>query len=254
LLTITHIDAFTDNYIWAIVQNKECIIVDPGDAKPVIQFLNKKKLKLKAILITHHHHDHTAGVKALMDKYHPEIYGPKMKEITKFTQELKEGDTVDFPEFNLKFDVIEIPGHTLDQIAYYCAPYLFSGDTLFSAGCGRIFEGTPEQMLNSLNRLKSLPDDTQIYCAHEYTLSNLNFATLIEPSNQAIKKHMKHCRQLRDKKEPTLPTLMKDEKLINPFLRCDRDSVKQRAEYYLNKALGTEEEVFTAIRKWKNHF
>lgn len=253
-----HIDpikAFTDNYIWAIVNemNKSLWLVDPGEAKPVIDYIAKHNLNLCGILITHHHHDHCGGVAELQAKYTVPVYGPKHSDILA-THVVVDKQKIFLPECDLSFEVLAIPGHTLEHIAYYCAEkyLLFCGDTLFSAGCGRVFEGTMSQMVDSLMTLASLPDDTLVYCAHEYTLKNLQFAKQVEPKNEDIACHLAFVSSLGT--NSSVPTTLALEKKINPFLRTDVATVIAAAEAEVGQPLATAVKVFSAIREWKNNF
>ncbi len=254
-MNIEPIKAFTDNYIWAIVNkaNKSLWIVDPGDAKPVIDYIAKHNLNLCGILITHHHEDHCGGVAELQAKYSVPVYGPKHSNILA-THVVTDKQTIVLPECNLSFEVRWIPGHTLEHIAYYCATeqLLFCGDTLFSAGCGRVFEGTMQQMVESLQILASLPDETRIYCAHEYTLKNLEFAKYLEPKNEAITRQVAFVQCLQGK--PSVPTTLALEKKINPFLRTDVGTVITAAQSQIGTSLSEGVQVFSAIREWKNRF
>jgi hydroxyacylglutathione hydrolase len=250
------IPAFKDNYIWAMVNEvtQSVLIVDPGDAQPVIDFIENKNLSLHTILITHHHADHRGGLNALNEKYSPIIYAPSHIEIENPSIIVDHLPTIELGLFG-SFQVIKIPGHTLEHVAYYQEnDFVFCGDTLFSAGCGRVFEGTYEQMYASLLQLKNLSDDTKIYCAHEYTLANLAFAQTIEPQNLDIQKAIEIVKDKRSENIPTLPSILALEKKTNPFLRCDIKSVIQSAEQHENKVLKTELEVFEVLRKWKNNF
>lgn len=253
MFQITPIPAFEDNYIWALCQpsDNRCLIVDPGKAENVIQYLSSHQLQLDTILITHHHADHTGGI-AILKQHYPgvRVFGPAAEQhkISGLTHTVDDGDTIDLPEFNLSFAVISVPGHTLGHIAYYSAPVLFCGDTLFSAGCGRLFEGTPEQMWCSLQKLTALADDTLIYCTHEYTIANIKFALNAEPTNAALVEYAAHCANLRKVNAPTLPSLLKTEKQINPFLRCDNRALQQR--WQQDSALA----LFTALRAAKDTF
>lgn len=245
--------AFNDNYIWAIVHKGKAIVVDPGDAKPVQHFLQQHQLRLAGILITHWHADHTGGIASLLQNY-PDIaiIGPKHEAIPA-NRLIEEEQEITLAGIN--FQTLEVPGHTLEHIAFYQKEngWLFCGDTLFAAGCGRIFEGTPEMMLSSLNKLAALPDDTQIYCAHEYTVSNLHFAQAVEPNNSAIQKRLQQCIALREKQHPTLPSTLAIERKTNPFLRADKKDVAQTA---LNEGAKSDNvlDVFTLLREWKNNF
>jgi hydroxyacylglutathione hydrolase len=215
------IPAFSDNYIWLFAQDGEAWVVDPGEAPPVLEALKSLELTLAGILVTHHHGDHTGGIKALRENFPVPVFGPENSPAAELINNpLSHGESIKIG--TCQFLVISIPGHTLDHIAYYSAAekILFCGDTLFSAGCGRVFEGTYEQMYQSLLKLAALPDDTRVCCAHEYTLSNLRFAIATEPSNRDIVKYKELCDDLREKELPTLPTSIGLEKRINPFLRC----------------------------------
>lgn len=247
------IPAFDDNYIWLIIKQQQAIIVDPGDAKPVIQALKQHQIKLSAILITHWHGDHTNGIKELLQTY-PEaaVIGPQHAKIPA-TQIVQDNQSLTVAGIN--FNVLAVPGHTLEHVAYYQAEqeWLFSGDTLFAAGCGRVFEGSNEQMLTSLQRLAALPESTKIFCAHEYTLSNLAFALAVEPHNPAIKQRIQTCQKLRDKNHPTLPSTLKEEFASNPFLRLSEADVIAAAQQQgaqNHQAVS----IFTALREWKNNY
>ncbi len=247
--------AFKDNYIWCIVNehSKECVVVDPGDAAPVIKFLQEKSFKLTAILLTHHHWDHTNGVKPLYDAYDVPVYAPQDTplEIPAIRFEKETSFTI---LKNLTFEVLFVPGHTLDHIAYYGDGKLFCGDTLFSAGCGRLFEGTAEMMYDSLMKLKTLPDDTEVYCAHEYTLANLKFALAVEPDNHAAKQQQQKVELLRSKQQVSLPSTIALEKQINPFLRSDCSNVIQTIQQRTHLEALTPVEVFKHTRLWKDQF
>jgi hydroxyacylglutathione hydrolase len=254
-MNIESIKAFTDNYIWAIVNetNKSLWVIDPGEAKPVIEYIKDHHLNLCGILITHHHHDHCGGVAELQSKYAIPVYGPKHSDIL-VTHVVTDKQTIFLPECDLSFEVLAIPGHTLEHIAYYYAEkhLLFCGDTLFSAGCGRVFEGTQQQMVDSLQILASLPDDTLVYCAHEYTLKNLQFAKQVEPQNEDIARQLTFVRSLEGR--PSVPTTLALEKKINPFLRTHVATVIAAAEAEVGKPLDEAVNVFSAIREWKNNF
>lgn len=253
-MNIEPIKAFTDNYIWVIINeaNKSLWVVDPGDAKPVIEYIKTHHLNLSGILITHHHYDHCGGVAKLRQKYAVPVYGPKHSDILA-THVVTDKQKIFLPECDLSFEVLAIPGHTLEHIAYYCAQrhLLFCGDTLFSAGCGRVFEGTAQQMVDSLMTLAHLPDDTLVYCAHEYTLKNLQFAKLVEPQNEDIAHQLAFVRNLAAK--PSLPTTLALEKKMNPFLRTHVATVITAAEAKVGKPLSEAVNVFAAIREWKNN-
>ncbi len=247
------IRAFKDNYIWTWIdkKNKQAFIVDPGDADPVIDELNKFEIDLITILLTHHHQDHSGGIKKLIQHWEKASVIASNKSSCQFvTQPVQDNDQVTCGSSMLH--VLEIPGHTLDHVAYYNSDILFCGDTLFSAGCGKVFEGTYEQMYHSLNKLFQLSDATHIYCGHEYTLANLEFAKIVESSNPVIEKKIHAVKEQRQKNIPTLPSTIAIEKQINPFLRCQIPSVIQSAENYARKKLKTPLEVFICLREWKN--
>lgn len=246
------IKAFNDNYIWLLTnpENQMAVCVDPGDAKPVLETLNKLNLQLSAILITHHHMDHVGGVNKLLQQHQIPVYGPANDGITQLTHPLKEGNVVQIPELDLRFDILDLPGHTKGHIAYYGHDMLFCGDTLFTGGCGRLFEGTPSQMYDSLQKLAKLPPSTWIYAAHEYTEINLQFASLVEPDNKDIQRRLLKTQQLREQKKPTLPAQLAIELRTNPFLRCSEPTVKQHAGQDAEDPI----KVFAAIRRWKDTF
>ena len=253
MLKITPIPAFEDNYIWALCQpdSPYCVVVDPGDAAPVLDYLKLHNKQLHSILITHHHRDHTGGIATLRQHYpEAEVIGPaaEQQRINGLTQQVADGDIVALGGFGLQFKVIAVPGHTLGHIAYYSAPVLFCGDTLFSAGCGRLFEGSPAQMWQSLQKFLALPDETQVYCTHEYTLANLKFARFAEPDNQIVVAYEQKCLQLRQQNQPTLPVLLADEKQINPFLRCNNKLLQQH--WQQDNALA----LFSTLRAAKDQF
>ena len=253
MLQITPISAFADNYIWAccLQDSQFCLIVDPGDASVVQDFLQQNGKTLGAVLITHHHNDHIGGLAALRKAYPAaRVIGPASEawRISGLTEQVSHGDAVAIPELKLNVTVIAVPGHTLGHIAYYAAPALFCGDTLFSVGCGRLFEGSPLQMWQSLKQLMALPDNTLIYCSHEYTQANIRFALTIEPDNKALIDYAEKCAQLRKADQPTLPALLATEKAVNPFLRSDNSRLQQQLQQ--NSAL----ELFSALRLAKDSF
>ena len=231
-MNLLPLPAFADNYIWMLHDGHQAVVVDPGDSAPVVQALQRQGLQLTAILVTHHHADHVGGVDALREATGASVYGPARERVPEPLVRLAEGDTVDV--LGLRFQVLDVPGHTAGHIAYYCAaidgaPLLFCGDTLFSGGCGRLFEGTPAQMLDSLDRLAALPGDTRVCCTHEYTLSNLKFARTVEPGNTALLHYSNQCEALRAGDQPTLPSSIALERDINPFLRVRQPGVAQAA-------------------------
>ena len=253
MFNIVPVSAFTDNYIWVIHDQYHAVVVDPGEAKPVLSFLHQKNLKLIAILNTHHHNDHVGGNLALLQQFPVPVYGPGSESISTVTHCLKEGDSVYLAELSLGLSILDIPGHTAGHIAYYGANLLFCGDTLFACGCGRLFEGTAQQMYTSLNKLARLPDKTAVYCGHEYTLANINFAKLVEPGNQALTQLQVSAEKQRKLNLPTLPSTIVMEKACNPFLRCNQTEVIHNASNYVGKPLTDPVSVFATIREWKNN-
>lgn len=251
---IIPVSAFTDNYIWIIRDQHYAAVVDPGDAAPVLAFLRRENLKLVAILNTHHHNDHVGGNAALLREFSIPVYGPGNESIPTVTHCLKEGDSIQLAELSLGFSVLDIPGHTAGHIAYYGANLLFCGDTLFACGCGRLFEGTAQQMYTSLQKLAKLPDATSVYCGHEYTLANIHFAKEVEPGNQALIEFKTSAEKRRELNLPTLPSTIVMEKSCNPFLRCSQPEVIHNASNYLGKPLSDPVSVFATIRDWKNNF
>jgi hydroxyacylglutathione hydrolase len=250
-LHIHPLPAFKDNYIWIIHNNQHAIVVDPGDDAVVTAYLTKHQLSLAAILITHHHHDHIDGIAKLVNIYSASVYGPAQENIPHRKYALNEGDIVRIAPLNLNFEILDIPGHTAGHIAYYGANSVFCGDTLFGCGCGRLFEGTPAQMLASLSKLTQLPEDTAVYCAHEYTLSGINFALTLEPDNVALQQRLQHDQTLRNQDLSTLPSTLAIEKATNPFLRCHLSSIQNRMGF--NIGSGNTLATFTAVRTLKDN-
>ena len=255
-MTLIPLPALADNYIWMLHDGQSAWVVDPGDADPVFQALAAHQLRLAGILVTHHHADHTAGVAALRAATGAQVYGPRLEKMPEPLVRLGQDDTVEV--LGLAFQVIEVPGHTAGHIAYYCAavddaPVLFCGDTLFSGGCGRLFEGTPVQMLASLEKLAALPGNTRVCCTHEYTLSNLRFALAVEPGNQALVAYQQRCLALRESRQPTLPSTISVERSINPFLRSSEPEIAASAHRF-DQALCASQGVFATLRTWKNQF
>jgi hydroxyacylglutathione hydrolase len=248
--------AFADNYIWMLHDGTEALVVDPGDGAVVIDALARETVRLAAVLVTHHHSDHTGGVDALRAATGAPIFGPARESIPQPFEPLAQGQQVEC--LGLRFSVLDVPGHTAGHIAYYCevvdgSPLLFCGDTLFSAGCGRLFEGTATQMLASLESLAHLPSDTRVCCTHEYTLNNLKFALAVEPSNPALQSHARNCQALREVGKPTLPSTIALERQINPFLRSHLPDVIAAARRHDAQAVAVQG-TFATLRQWKNDF
>lgn len=258
MFTVSALPAFNDNYIWLLThpsRPKKACVVDPGDADVVMKALQAQGLELESILITHHHADHTGGVKQLLAQTQAQVFGPAQSPFQAITRPLNDGDEISV--LGLSLSILSVPGHTLDHIAYLHrekTPQLFCGDTLFLAGCGRLFEGTPAQMLNAMQRFKALPANTQVYCTHEYSLANLAFAEAVEPKNIAIQQVIADCKALREKNLPTLPSSIAQELRINPFLRTDSPAVVDAMRQRTNEQLSDETDIFAALREWKNNF
>lgn len=260
-MNLRALPALTDNYIWMIHDGQKAVVIDPGEASPVQEALQQDELELSAILVTHRHMDHVAGIQQLKGVLKGPVYGPSTATQDGVTHVVSEGDSVDC--LGLRLDVWHTPGHTQDHLSYVLlghepgnaesAPLIFCGDTLFSAGCGRLFDGTAAQLLNSLNRISTLPDSTLVCCTHEYTLSNLRFARTVEPANVALSTYEQTCLQRRQQGLATLPALLQTERAINPFLRCDRAQVMASARQH-GAVDDTPLSVFSALRQWKNTF
>ena len=253
------VPALSDNYIWLVVKNGRALVVDPGVAEPVTAYLEKHGLALDAILLTHHHHDHVGGVRELKSRFNVPVYGPAQETLPACDFPLKQDDRVHLPALDLEFSVIDIPGHTAGHIAYFGhlhagKPVVFCGDTLFAAGCGRLFEGSPAQMVDSLGKLSRLPSETLVCCAHEYTVSNLRWALEVEPGNSALRDRWVIAQQLRSRNKPTLPSSIGVELETNPFIRTDAPEVCRSAENWSGESLNSNIAVFTQLREWKNSF
>ncbi|HSG02797.1 MAG TPA: hydroxyacylglutathione hydrolase [Marinobacterium sp.] len=251
------IPAFDDNYIWALHGHTQdqIVVVDPGDAEAVTGYLRTHNAQLAAILVTHHHWDHTGGVEALRERFNIPVYGPADSPFSGITDPLEDGNEINILDNRLQ--IRAVPGHTLDHIAYYQPdqrPQLFCGDTLFLAGCGRLFEGTPQQMQTAMDYFASLPDETEVYCTHEYSIANLRFAQAVEPQNPAITRALEMCTERRQENRPTLPSTIGAERQYNPYMRTREGSVKAAAEHRTGRALSNEIEVLAAVREWKNQF
>jgi hydroxyacylglutathione hydrolase len=254
MLEIVPLPAFTDNYIWTLRNATHAAVVDPGEAGPVREYLAREKLKLAAILATHHHPDHTGGIAELVKAHPVPVIGPRGEPIPAMTQPVGQGDAVEIPALAASFSVLEIPGHTRAHVAYYGLESLFCGDTLFACGCGRVFEGTADQMHASLAKLAALPDATRVYCGHEYTLANIKFARAVDPDNKELAAREARAQKLRDAGKPTLPSTLGEERATNPFLRTAEPAVVESANKYLGSRISDPVKVFAAIREWKNRF
>ena len=254
MLSVKPIKAYQDNYIWLVSTNEGSIVVDPGESKKILNLIDNNEIDLKGVLITHHHFDHTNGLSDLLNKSSLEVYGPK-NNVNGINNIVKNNDK--FKVIGIDFEVIEIPGHTLDHIAFYSfndgEPILFCGDTLFSGGCGRVFEGTFDQMFIALKKISKYPKETKIFCGHEYTLSNLKFALAVDENNEDLIKEYDNIKNIVDSGNPSLPTILEKELKINPFLRCDNHHIKNKIVSKFNTS-DDEFEVFCALRQWKDNF
>jgi hydroxyacylglutathione hydrolase len=257
MTSIIPIPAFNDNYIWLLADGGRAAVVDPGDAGPVLAHLDRQGLELCAIITTHHHGDHVGGNTRLLQQFPVPVFGPAGESIPGRTRALREGDAIEVPGLRLRLAVLDVPGHTAGHIAYtgdITGPVLFCGDTLFAAGCGRVFEGTAAQMWRSLAKLRDLAPDTRVYCAHEYTLANLRFASAVEPGNAALAVRQARDIARRERGDPTVPSSIADERATNPFLRVEVPEVRAAASAHAGRALDDEVDTFAALREWKNQF
>lgn len=266
MINITPVPALSDNYVWIVQRDSlpQVVIIDPTVAAPVLDVIQAQQLEPVAILITHQHYDHTGGVADILEQYpYLSVIGPAIAPSKKalpidlpiprlITFTVGEGDVVYIPGTDFKFEVIAIPGHTLDHLAYLIEDVAFVGDTLFAAGCGRLFSGTPQMMNDSLQRLARLPEDTRLYCAHEYTLDNLGFAKWVEPENPDVLQRDEVVMQQQENGEVTLPTTVALERATNPFIRVHNEVVNQAAQSFAGKPLQQDWEIFAALREWKD--
>jgi hydroxyacylglutathione hydrolase len=258
MAAIIPIPAFADNYVWLLREGRAAVVVDPGDAAPVQAYIDREGLDLAAIVATHHHGDHVGGIEALVAHRHVPVFGPARETIPARTRALREGDRVVLEELGLELAVLDVPGHTAGHVAYTGhvggEPVLFCGDTLFAAGCGRIFEGTPAMLWTSLQKLAALDPATRVFCAHEYTLANLRFAAAVEPANAALARRAARDAALRERGQPTVPSTIADELATNPFLRAGAPAVRAAAQAHAGRALDGDVDVFAELRAWKNGF
>jgi hydroxyacylglutathione hydrolase len=256
-LNVRPVRAFSDNYIWLIESPSlpsQVVAVDPGEAAPVSAELKRRDLSLAAILLTHHHPDHIGGVPELLRDWDVPVIAPDDARISTRTRTASDTQRCELPDLGLSFETLQVPGHTVSHIAFFGHGALFCGDTLFSAGCGRMFEGTPTQMNASLNRLRELPPETQVFCGHEYTAANLRFALTVEPDNGAAIDYQESVARIRESGEPSLPSSLSLEIRVNPFLRCDKPNVRAAAEAHAGHALEDPSDVFAVLRAWKDRF
>ena len=255
MIKIHPVPAFTDNYIWVIHNDDHALIVDPGESQGVLNYLKQHQLQLQAILITHHHYDHINGVEEVLQQ-HPnaQVYAPADDRIPFAYKTMQEGSHIQFEQPAIALDVLETPGHTLTHIVYHNDEVLLCGDTLFSMGCGRLFEGTPEQMVHSLNKIKRLPPHLKVYCTHEYTLDNIRFAEAADPNNAAIQDYKQHVINLRETGTPSLPTTIEQQVSLNPFLRSEDINIQNNLKKTLQIPVDDTVSAFAALRSWKDRF
>jgi len=256
MLKVHTVNAFQDNYIWLIQaeHSRQVLIVDPGDAVPVIDALKKRQLTPAALLITHHHADHVGGITELLSHYNVPVYGPAREQIPHLTHPVREQDEINISPAFPTIKVFDTPGHTAGHICYFTENKLFCGDTLFAGGCGRLLGGTAADLFASLERIKHLPANTEIYCAHEYTQANLRFAHAVDADNPALQQRIDEVAQLRAENKASVPSKLADELATNPFLRSDTQAIKRAAELFAGRPLNCTEAVFTTLRRWKDQF
>jgi len=254
MLQVWPVPIFSDNYVWILERegSNRVAVVDPGDGEPVIEELSRRDLEIAAVLITHHHRDHVGGLPELIRRYHPPVYGSATESVVGVDHPVRGGDQVSLPDLDLEFEIVALPGHTSGHIGYLGAGCAFVGDTLFAGGCGRVFEGTMEQMHSSLTRLSELAAETMAYCAHEYTLANLRFASVVEPGNSALAHRVEAAEVTRAASQPTVPSTIGYELETNPFLRGGVASVHSAAESHAGHELESPAEVFGVLRSWKD--
>ena len=258
MFQVTAVPAFRDNYIWVIHgmsrHDHVAVLVDPGEPDAILSWLDNQNARPVGVLITHHHNDHTGALAALTKRWAMPVYGPKKESIPGVTHPVREGDKVSISGLGLALQVMETPGHTQGHVCYLGHGWLFSGDTLFSCGCGRLFEGSAEEMHASLQRLAKLPPETLVYCAHEYTLPNIGFAKGVEEGNQALAARHQQARQLRKAGQPTLPSFIAQELATNPFLRCHEPTVRVAISHHCGLPVNTDIEAFSLLRQWKDTY
>lgn len=253
-IQVTPIKALKDNYIWAIHNQQHCYVVDPGEAEPVNQFITENQLSLSGVLLTHHHHDHVGGLVELQRQHHVPAWGPDDDRIKGHFTKVSEHDHINLNDLDINLKVLFIPGHTLSHIAFYNDDWLFSGDALFSLGCGRMFEGHPAMFVESLNKIKTLPDHLQVYCGHEYTQANGRFACAVEPDSMPLMAYCSKVDQWRAQNKPSLPSRLSTEKQLNPFLRSQEKQLQIQVQRQLDIVINDAVDCFAALRKWKDDF